>query len=68
VGIPDLGEKSSQITVEAILETSEDIHLPWTSADESYEDAISWMLTALIVYPDDLGLLMNRPLSRRIEE
>lgn len=56
VGIPDLAEKSSQITIDVILDKSEELRLPWTSGEEPYEDAISWMLTALIMYPVDLGL------------
>ncbi|HXF85495.1 MAG TPA: hypothetical protein VNK49_08900 [Anaerolineales bacterium] len=56
VGIPDLGEKASGITIDVILEKSEELRLPWTSGDETYEDAISWMLTALFLYPVDLGL------------
>ncbi len=56
VGIPDLAEKASTIMIEVILEKSEELRLPWTSGDETYEDAISWMLTALFLYPVDLGL------------
>ena len=59
VNIPDVGEKFSQITIGVILEKSEDIRLPWTSTEESYEDAISWILTALIAYPVDLGLISS---------
>jgi len=59
VNIPDVGEKFSQITIDVILEKSKDVHLPWASVQESYEDAISWMLTALIVYPVELGLVSS---------
>lgn len=55
VGIPDLGEKSSQLTIEVYL-SKDEIELSTTSTEESYEDAISWTLTALIMYPVDLGL------------
>lgn len=66
VGIPDLGDKSSQIRIDVILEKSEEMQLPWTSAKETYEDAISWMLTALTMYPVDLGLASSLwPSSRR---
>lgn len=69
VGIPDLGEKSSQIIIDVILEKSEDIHLPWTSAKETYENAISWILTALIIYPVDLGLASGLwSLPRRVQK
>lgn len=56
VGIPDLGEKSSQIIIDVILNKSEDIRLPAPIMDETYENAISWLLTALIMYPVDIGL------------
>jgi len=56
VKIPDLGDNVSQIQIEVIITKSDAITLPWTSAEETYEDAISWMLTALIMYPVDLGL------------
>lgn len=56
VGIPDLAEKSSQITIDVILNKSEDLRSPSSSVDIPYEEAISWMLTALIMYPVDLGL------------
>ena len=54
VGIPDLAEKSSQLTIDVFL-SKDKIELPTTSMEELYEDAISWMLTALIMYPVDLG-------------
>ena len=56
VGIPDLAEKSSQITVDVILDKGGDQRLQLSSEGISYEEAISWMLTAVIVYPVDLGL------------
>ena len=56
VGIPDLAEKSSQITIDVILDKKEDPRLQSSSDGVSYEEAISWMLTALIIYPMDLGL------------
>ena len=59
VGIPDLAEKSSQITVDVILNKKEDSRLQSSSEGAAYEEAISWMLTALIIYPVDLGLSSN---------
>ena len=56
VKIPDMGDKASQIQIDVIITKSDSIALPWTSAEETYEDAISWMLTALVMYPVDLGL------------
>lgn len=56
VKIPDLGDKASQIQIDVIITKSDSIILPWTSAEETYEDAISWMLTALVMYAVDLGL------------
>ncbi|MEP0805331.1 MAG: hypothetical protein HRF47_07560 [Chloroflexota bacterium] len=68
VGIPDLAEKASTIMIEVILEKSEELRLPWTSGDETYEDAISWMLTALFLYPVDLGLTDSLWASPRRKE
>jgi len=59
VKIPDLGDKASQIQIDVIITNNDAVILPWTSADETYEDAISWMLTALVMYPMDLGLSSN---------
>ncbi len=56
VKIPDLGDKASQIQIDVIITKSDAVILPWTSAEETYEHAISWMLTALVMYPVDLGL------------
>jgi len=56
VKIPDLGDKTSQIQIDVIITKSDAITLPWTSAEETYEVATSWMLTALVMYPVDLGL------------
>jgi len=56
VKIPDLGDKASQIQIDVIITNNDAIILPWTSKDETYEEAISWMLTALVMYPVDLGL------------
>lgn len=56
VKIPDLGDKTSQIRIDVIITKSDAITLPWTSTEETYEDAISWMLTALVMYSADLGL------------
>lgn len=56
VGIPDLAEKSSQITIDVILDRTEDLRSLSSSVEIPYEEAISWMLTALIMYPVDLGL------------
>lgn len=66
VKIPDLGDKASQIKIDVIITKSDAITLPWTSNEETYEDAISWMLTALVMYPVDLGLASSLwPSSKR---
>ena len=56
VKIPELGDKASQIQIDVIITKSDAITLPWTSTEETYEAAISWMLTSLVTYPVDLGL------------
>ena len=66
VGIPDLAEKSSQITIDVILDKKEDPRLQSSSDGISYEEAISWMLTAVITYPVDLELIPSLwPPSRK---
>ena len=71
VKIPELGDKASQIQIDVIITNNDAIILPWTSKEETYEDAISWMLTALVMYPVDLGLsssLWSAPWKKRGEQ
>lgn len=56
VKIPELGNKASQIQIDVIITNNDAVILPWTSKDETYEEAISWMLTALVMYSVDIGL------------
>ena len=65
VDVPDLGEKASQLTIDVIMEKTDELRLV---AETQAGEAISWMLTALIMYPVDLGLtpvLWPQPKTRK---
>ena len=58
VNVPDPGERFSEIRIEALLSRGFDqlIKGEMTARREEYAKALSWMLTALFIYPVDLGL------------
>jgi hypothetical protein len=56
VKILDLGDNASQIQIDMIITNNDAVILPWTSAEETYDDVILWTLAALITYPRALGL------------
>lgn len=58
VDVPDPGDRFSDLRVEAHLSSDfEQWRTPeMTARREEYEAALSWMLTALFLYPVDLGL------------